>query len=188
MFRRTTHHVRHNVVAYLALFLALCGSAMAAKPLLDGSDVADESLTTLDIQNDSLTGADIAEATLGKVPTAATADTAATAGDAATLDGIDSGGFLAAKAMPSKFVTRTATAETLRSQWGSATAFCLAGERVVGGGVGFGSPDSEDASSRDVVTASRPVRYNGPDGWLGAAENGGFHTRTLVAFAICATP
>lgn len=63
------------MVAYLALFLALGGSAMAAKPLIDGADVQDESLTTADIQNNSLTGDDIRESSLGKV------------GDADTLDG-----------------------------------------------------------------------------------------------------
>ena len=69
---RARHHV---VVAYLALFVALGGSAVAAKPLIDGSGVRDESLTSADIQNDSLTGEDILESSLGKV------------GDADTLDG-----------------------------------------------------------------------------------------------------
>jgi len=86
------------VVAYLALFLALGGSAIAAKPLIDGADVQDESLTGADVQNDSLTGDDIAEASLGQVPSAATADTAATAADAGTLDGKDSTDFLGANA------------------------------------------------------------------------------------------
>lgn len=95
---------RHQlVVAYLALFVALGGSAVAAKPLIDGSDVADESLTTADVQNnsltgddvqsDSLTGNDIVEASLGEVPAAATAASATTASDADKLDGQDSTAF-----------------------------------------------------------------------------------------------
>lgn len=95
---------RHQlVVAYVALFVALGGSAVAAKPLIDGSDVADESLTSADIQNnsltgddvqnDSLTGDDIVEAGLGEVPAAATAGSATTAGDADKLDGQDSTAF-----------------------------------------------------------------------------------------------
>lgn len=83
---RGRHHV---VVAYLALFLALGGSAIAAKPLIDGSDVRDESLTGADVQNNTLTGADLDEATLGQVPLAANAD---------QLDGQDSTDFLAADA------------------------------------------------------------------------------------------
>jgi hypothetical protein len=42
-------HVRHNVVAYLALFVALGGTAVAAKPLLTGADIQDGSLTDADI-------------------------------------------------------------------------------------------------------------------------------------------
>jgi hypothetical protein len=57
-------HVRGNVVAYLALFVALGGTAFAARPLITGADV----------QDDSLTGADILESSLGQVPSAANAD------------------------------------------------------------------------------------------------------------------
>ena len=76
---RGRHHI---VVAYLALFVALSGTAVAAKPLIDGTDVRDESLTTADIQDESLTGNDILESSLGKV------------GDAHALDGQDSTDFL----------------------------------------------------------------------------------------------
>jgi hypothetical protein len=70
-------HFRHNVVAYLALFFALAGTAVAAKPLLTGAD----------IQDDSLTGADVLESSLGKVPSAASADSAGSAANADKLDG-----------------------------------------------------------------------------------------------------
>src|SRR4051794_28014284 len=69
IFGRITYS---NVVASLALFLALGGVALAAKPLLTGAD----------IQDDSITGADVAEATLAKVP------------DADRLDGKDSREFV----------------------------------------------------------------------------------------------
>ena len=78
MLRQLTGHMRHNVVAFLALFLALGGTAIAAKPLLTGADIQDGSLAGADVQNDSLTGDDILESSLGKV------------GDADTLDGKDS--------------------------------------------------------------------------------------------------
>lgn len=78
---------RHPVVvAYLALFVALGGSAVAAKPLIDGAAVRDESLTGADIKDDSLLGDDVLESSLGKV------------GDADTLDGKDSTDFLGATA------------------------------------------------------------------------------------------
>ena len=86
MFTRTTGHMRHNVVAHLALFLALTGSAVAAAPLITGAKVQDESLTGADILNDSLKGADVDESSLGKI------------GDANTLDGRDSTAFVGLRA------------------------------------------------------------------------------------------
>ena len=94
MFARIVGHVRGNTVAYLALFFALSGTAIAAKPLLTGADIQDGSLTGADVQNDSLTGNDVLESSLGKVPSATAADSATTAGDAEKLDGKDSSEFL----------------------------------------------------------------------------------------------
>jgi hypothetical protein len=56
-----------NVVATLALVVAIGGSAVAAgaQELITGRDVQDGSLTGADVQNHSLTGADIASGSLG---------------------------------------------------------------------------------------------------------------------------
>jgi hypothetical protein len=80
------------VVALISLFVALSGVAWAANTVGSG-DVIDNSLLSQDLKNgagargvdvvdDSLTGADVDESTLGKVPTAD------------KLDGIDSTGFV----------------------------------------------------------------------------------------------
>jgi hypothetical protein len=58
-------HIGRNGIAYLALFLALGGTAFAAGGKL---------LTGAEIQDDSLTGADIVESSLAKVPGATNAD------------------------------------------------------------------------------------------------------------------
>jgi hypothetical protein len=58
-------HIARNAVAYLALFVALGGTSFAA-----GSKL----WTGADIQDDSLTGADILESSLAKVPSATNAD------------------------------------------------------------------------------------------------------------------
>jgi len=79
------------VVALISLFVALSGVAYAANTVGSG-DVIDNSLLSqdlkdgfavksVDVVNDSLTGADIAESTLGKVP------------NADKLDGLDSSAF-----------------------------------------------------------------------------------------------
>jgi hypothetical protein len=88
-------HLRSNVVAYIALFFALgLGTAWALErdsvkskhvknESLKGADIKDEKLTGADVTG--LQGADIDEASLAQVPSAA---------DAGTLDGTDSSGFL----------------------------------------------------------------------------------------------
>lgn len=80
-------HLRHNLVAYVALFFALSGTAIAAKPLITGADVQDGSLSGVDVQNDSLAGDDVLESSLGQVPSAQNADHVA---DADMVDGMDS--------------------------------------------------------------------------------------------------
>jgi putative metal-binding protein len=71
MLKAAIGHVRGNALAYVALFLALSGTAVAAKPLITGAD----------IQDNSVTGADPQESSLGKV------------GDADTLDGQSAAAF-----------------------------------------------------------------------------------------------
>jgi hypothetical protein len=79
-------HIARNTVAYLALFLALGGTSFAAGKLLTGADIKD----------DSLTGDDIVESSLAKVPSAGNADQlAGTAASAFLRSGSVAGGDLA---------------------------------------------------------------------------------------------
>lgn len=77
-----------NVVATLALFVALGGGAYAAIDLVGRNDiksrhVANNSLTGLDVHQNSLSGRDIRERSLGRVPSATEAQSAREAETAA---------------------------------------------------------------------------------------------------------
>lgn len=79
------------LVACIALFVALSGSALAAglaKNSVTSKQVKNSSLTGSDIKNESITGSDVAESKLGKVPSAGTADSATSAGTASSANAI----------------------------------------------------------------------------------------------------
>ena len=103
------------VVACIALFVALGGvSYGVATGFIDSREIQDNTIRTRDLRNNDIRGVDIRNSTirgadvalntlggvdilerkLGKVPSAATADTATAAGDASTLGGIGPSGFL----------------------------------------------------------------------------------------------
>jgi len=97
MLSRFRSHLRHNVVGYVALFFALSGVAYAVAPIKPGDpaggdlsgtypdpSIAANAVNSGKVSDDSLTGDDVNESSLGKV------------GDADTLDGKDSTDFLAA--------------------------------------------------------------------------------------------
>ena len=79
MLSKLRSHVRHQVVGYLALFFALTGVAYAAGPLKPGDpaggdligtypdpSIAANAVNSAKVSDDSLTGADIDESSLGK--------------------------------------------------------------------------------------------------------------------------
>ena len=78
------------IVALVALFVSLGGTATATGLLITGRDVQDGSLTGRDVKNNALKGADVLESSLGRVPTAGEAQNAL---NAQKLDGLDSGAF-----------------------------------------------------------------------------------------------
>ena len=97
---RLHNHVRHNVVGYIALFVALGGSAYAAASLpansvgtkqlkngaVKGKKLAKGAVTGAKVANNSLTGKQINAATLGAVPNAHHASSATNANHASGAD------------------------------------------------------------------------------------------------------
>lgn len=104
---RVRAHLRGNLIAYLALFVALGGTASAAviasknsvnsKSIVNGQvrkpDVGKNAVTGAKIAGDTVTGADVKESSLGQVPSAATAGIA---GNAGLLGGSPASAFAAA--------------------------------------------------------------------------------------------
>lgn len=106
-------HLRHHVVAYVALFFALTAPASAA--VITGVMIKDGSVTGIDIKDDSLKGVDVDESDLGKVPSSETADRAPVSGYEVTAATVRSLSF-------PEPGTRLST-----------TAACPAGKKAVGG-------------------------------------------------------
>jgi hypothetical protein len=86
-------HVRRNAVAYLALFVALGGTAVAAKPMLTGADIENGSLTDADVApaNKDGTADTPSLRTLGKGAQQAVAGSDARLSDARTPTGTAGG-------------------------------------------------------------------------------------------------
>jgi hypothetical protein len=73
--------LRRNTIALLALFIALGGTTYAATALPKNSvgtkQLRKNAVTSAKVKNNTLTGADVLESSLGKVPSAASADAVA---------------------------------------------------------------------------------------------------------------
>src|SRR5437762_8838889 len=91
MVRGFLHFLRGNTIALLALFIALGGTTYAATSLPRNSvgtkQLQKSAVTGVKVKNNSLTGADVVETSLGEVPYAGNAGHATTAGQATPSGG-----------------------------------------------------------------------------------------------------
>jgi hypothetical protein len=176
-----------NVTSFLALFVALSAGSYAAIKLpansvgakqikakaVTNSKLASNAVTrpklaagAIDgskVKDGSLTGADINMTSLGKVPSAAAADTAG----AATIARV--------KTASSTATSSAATPSSV--PFDGATATCDQGLLVVGGGVMTGDPSSQ------LTIDSFP---NGNAAWSGRVANFSSATPTFTVYALCA--
>ena len=96
MTRRFGRFARQNTIAMLALFVALSGTTFAAanivlpKNSVGTKQLKKNAVTSVKIKNNSVTGADVKESSLGKVPSATSADSATNATNASHATTADS--------------------------------------------------------------------------------------------------
>jgi hypothetical protein len=179
-------------VAFVALLVALGGSSYAALKLpaksVGSKQLKPKSVTRAHIKpnavgsaavaNDSLTGSDVLESSLGKVPSAAGADHAAAADHAAGADHAAAAAALDAV----NFRTTTAAVPPAPSATENgnavASAFCDAGQRLTGGGVKL-----DDTTNSAIVDSYPDLGGTAWTAHLDNADTAASHGFTV--YAVC---
>jgi hypothetical protein len=199
-------HVRHQVVAYLALFVALCGTSYAAAQLprnsVGGAQLRHGSVTAAKVAAGSLLARDFKPGQLGT-----TSGPAGPAGPKGDLGPQGSPGQDGSPGAPGQsgattVVTRTDDKGTIATgNKAFSDAACRPGERATGGGGTFFGPG---ANVGDHLVSSLPVHIirgaggtpvgssaltdgQTPDGWEVSAVNAGV-PRDFIGYVVCVSP
>jgi hypothetical protein len=179
-------HIRPTyagVMSTVALFVALGGGAYAAGRLpahsVGSSQLKNRAVTTAKIKNGavngakvangSLTGADFKLSTLGKVPSAAAADTATNATNATHAG--------AAAALDHVTYKNVAGSAAPGPDAASATAICDAGQHAIAGGV-----QVADANTAFVID---DYPDSADTAWTARVDNGGSAAVAFTVYAVC---
>jgi hypothetical protein len=81
MLRKLAGHVRHNVIAYLALFVALGGTSAYAADTIGSDDIIDESILSQDVKNGEVKTSELANGAVSTAKLGANAVTSPTVRD-----------------------------------------------------------------------------------------------------------
>lgn len=183
--RRITYS---NVVATLALFVALGGTSYAALKVT-GKDVKDSSLTGADIKNSSLTTSDVKDSSLlakdfkaGQLPAGPKGDKG-DKGDPGTPGTNGTNGTNGA-AGATNVTTRSVT-QPVPVGDSELTSPCNAGEKAVGGGLVTLPADPEVTFIGSYPSPS--TNGSTPTGWTARFTVTGI-PHNLTAWAVCAAP
>ena len=163
--RRLSRHFGSNLIAYVALFVALSGSAYAGKALLTGADIQDGSLTNFDLANTTLTGGKVVDNTL----TGAKIDESTLAGvDADKLDGIDSTGFMKGRVFTEFAALAPGAQQTFQLPlWGgSGLVECFTTGK---------DPDIVTEAAFQIISSAATMEFwsTGGNGWDNTSTDGG---------------
>jgi hypothetical protein len=198
-----------NVVASLALFIALGGSSYAAVQLskgqVKGKHLANNAVTSGKVKDGSLLSTDFKA---GQLPAGAQGPQGAQGADGARGVQGDKGDTGAPGADGANGATNAVVrqASVLVSAWGTghADAFCDSGERATGGGGQMTGSLAEwdpelsrpgrkftrfDPAAGSLVTeAAEPGAGSVPNAWRFTAVNKSGFQRTITTWVICAAP
>jgi hypothetical protein len=170
----STEAIQDRAVTAPKLGGGAVGPAAVAPGAIGRTQLATHAVHARAVAPNALTGAQIGEATLARVPSATRAHTARTAHDAALLGGLPSSAYVSGLVR----VKSTSVLSASREK-GPLTALCPAGRRVISGGV-------EVRGVAEGVAILRSAAAGG-QGWLGRAAATGRtspHWR-LVVRAVC---
>jgi hypothetical protein len=208
MLRKLRPRSAYDVMAALALFFALGGSAYAAFVVSSNSQIGPDTIygankpggANDNVVNGSLTGADIQDYTVGKddiqansVNAARVIDNSLTASDlgsnSVSTSEIKDGSVTNAKLAPgaTKVIVRRSSIGATATGGGNIVD-CQGAEHVMGGGVGGFGQDG----GQPIVVASQPDNGDTttpPTAWAGEIANrAGAGTVGGTVSAICASP
>lgn len=136
MISTSFRYIRQNAIAFLALFIALSGTAIAAglpKNSVGNKQLKNSAVTSKKVKKNTLTGTQINELKLGRVPeassalTAGSAATASSAANADKLDGIDSSVLGTALTVPGSVFAPRDTASGITKAYDGTGAIHAAG-------------------------------------------------------------
>ena len=176
MLTSLTHHMRQNVVAYLALFVALGGTSYAAIRLpansVGASQIKTNAVRSVDVKNSSLLAADFRAGQLAAGPRGATGLQGAPGRNGTNgTNGTNGaqGTFGNVEARNAAYTTGPVV-----------TASCETGEVAVGGGV--------ETNQQAWVRVSKPTPGEGaaPTGWQGQIVNASNAGVAGTVYVVCA--
>lgn len=196
-----------SLLALVALFVALGGVSYAAATIgsaeikdnsIKSKDVRNKTLVGKDIRTDALGGAQVNEAKLGQVPSAATADqatqaqsaqSAASAQTAATVgaDGVGAEALQANSVHASELAGTVVRATTVNVAAGGTeflTRSCAAGEQLIAGGPQWMGVNIDDDADQLHVVHSYPVSGTS---WGARVHNATASARNVEFRVLCLT-